>query len=77
VQLSGEQTKHQLNEDARKRRARMTMERVDCDGWLHITLDDDDLGMAVIRMTHYQCHHPYTDISIMADVGTGQVVGGR
>ncbi|KAF8220867.1 hypothetical protein L208DRAFT_1072551, partial [Tricholoma matsutake] len=59
VQLSGEQTKHKLNEDTRKQHAPMTMEHFDCDGWMHIMLDDKDLEMAVICITHYQCHHPY------------------
>jgi hypothetical protein len=68
AQLSGEQTKHKLNEDTSKRRARMTMERFNCDGWMHITLDDENLETAVIRMTHYQCHHPYLDISILPEI---------
>lgn len=48
AQLSGEQTKHKLNEDTRKQRARMTMERFDCDGWMHITLDDEDLDISIL-----------------------------
>ncbi|KAF8220900.1 hypothetical protein L208DRAFT_1331139 [Tricholoma matsutake] len=58
AQLNGEQTKHRLKEDTRKRCAHMTMEHFNCDGWIHITLDDKDLDVAVICMTHYQCHHP-------------------
>ena len=34
-------------------------------GYQHPT---DDLAMAGMRITHYQCHPPYTDISISDDV---------
>ena len=68
AQLNGEQTKHKLNEDTRKRHRCMTMEHFDCAGWIYITLDDKDLDVAVICMTHYQCHHPYLDISILPEI---------
>ncbi|KAF8226953.1 hypothetical protein L208DRAFT_1406196 [Tricholoma matsutake] len=45
------------------------MEHFDCDGWMHITLDDENLGTAVICMMHYQCHHPYLDISVLPEIG--------
>ncbi|KAF8222674.1 hypothetical protein L208DRAFT_1413022 [Tricholoma matsutake] len=35
---------------------------------MHIMLDDKDLEMAVICMAHYQCHHPYLDISILPEI---------
>ncbi|KAF8221447.1 hypothetical protein L208DRAFT_1414990, partial [Tricholoma matsutake] len=43
------------------------MEHFNCDGWMHITLDDEDLETAVICMMHYQCHHPYLNISILPE----------
>ncbi|KAF8234730.1 hypothetical protein L208DRAFT_1014815, partial [Tricholoma matsutake] len=68
AQLSGEQTKHKLNEDTRKQHVHMTMEHFDCNGCMHIMLDDEDLEMAVICMMHYQCHHPYLNISILPEI---------
>lgn len=62
AQLEGEQTKQRLHEDGAKRRARTTMDRYKCYGWLHITLDDRNLSSSTIRITHHQSHHPYTDI---------------
>ncbi|KAJ6595047.1 hypothetical protein DFH09DRAFT_906413, partial [Mycena vulgaris] len=47
-----------------KRRARMKMDRFNCDGWLHITADDTDTNIVTVRMTHHRCHTPYLDISI-------------
>lgn len=67
AQFEGEQTKKKLTETG-KRRARMTMDRYKCSGWLFITLNNDDLIMAGVRITHYRCHPPYTDISISDDV---------
>jgi hypothetical protein len=46
----------------------MTMDRFKCDGWLHITLDDELEDVAVIHTTHHQNHIPYTDISISEEV---------
>ncbi|KAJ7104671.1 hypothetical protein C8R44DRAFT_551058, partial [Mycena epipterygia] len=68
AQLKGEESKHTLVDDPKKRRARMKMDRFACDGWLHITINDDDLHLATVRMTHYRCHTPYLDISISQDV---------
>ncbi|KAJ7245269.1 hypothetical protein C8J57DRAFT_1082436, partial [Mycena rebaudengoi] len=51
-----------------KRRARMKMDRFACDGWLHITVNDEDLELVTVRMTHYRCHTPYVDISIPKEV---------
>ena len=44
------------------------MERYNCSGWLHITVDEDNRGVVGLRITHHQSHHPYTDISIPEDV---------
>ena len=35
---------------------------------MFVRLNSDDLAMAGMRITHYQCHPPYTDISISDDV---------
>jgi phospholipase/lecithinase/hemolysin len=67
AQLHGEQTKQKLTETG-TRRAHMTMDRYKCSGWLFVTLDGNDLTTAGVRITHYQCHPPYTDISISEDV---------
>jgi hypothetical protein len=67
AQFEGEQTKKKLTETG-KRRARMTMDRYKCSGWLFVTLNSDDLMTAGMRITHYRCHPPYTDISISDDI---------
>ncbi|KAJ6525808.1 hypothetical protein DFH09DRAFT_936512, partial [Mycena vulgaris] len=59
AQLKGEETKNHLTQDPRKRRARMKMDRFNCDGWLHITADDTDTNIVTVRMTHHRCHTPY------------------
>jgi hypothetical protein len=63
AQLHGEQTKKKLAETG-KRRARMTMDRYKCSGWLFVTLNENELTTACMCITHYRCHPPYTDISI-------------
>ncbi|KAF8223633.1 hypothetical protein L208DRAFT_1411590 [Tricholoma matsutake] len=50
AQLHGEQTKKKLVETG--------------NGWLFMTLNENELMMACIRITHYQCHPLYTNISI-------------
>ncbi|KAJ7927678.1 hypothetical protein B0H13DRAFT_1537461, partial [Mycena leptocephala] len=64
AQLKGEESKHVLTVDPKKQRARMKMDRFPCDGWLNITVNEEDLQLAAIRMTHHRCHTPYVDISI-------------
>lgn len=64
AQLKGEETKPTLNENLAKRRARMTMDRFNCDGWLHVTTDQRDLTCIMIHITHHRCHVPYTDICL-------------
>ncbi|KAF8230921.1 hypothetical protein L208DRAFT_1102684, partial [Tricholoma matsutake] len=68
AQLKGEQTKHKLTDDTRKRCARMTMDRYQCDGWLHVTVNESDLSTVCVCITHYHWHHPYTDISISDNI---------
>ncbi|KAJ7800075.1 hypothetical protein B0H14DRAFT_2245354, partial [Mycena olivaceomarginata] len=68
AQLKGEESKHTLADDPKKRRARMKMDRFECDGWLHITVNDNNLQLATVRMTHHRCHTPYVDISIPQEV---------
>ncbi|KAF8224827.1 hypothetical protein L208DRAFT_1181424, partial [Tricholoma matsutake] len=68
AQLKGKQTKHKLTNDTRKRRAHMTMDWYQCDGWLHVTVDESDLSTVCIHITHYRWHHPYTDISILDNI---------
>jgi hypothetical protein len=68
AQLKGEETKTKVIEDRSKRRARMTMERFACNGWLHVTTNNEDLKIVNIRITHHQCHIPYTDISMSDDI---------
>ncbi|KAJ7926657.1 hypothetical protein B0H13DRAFT_1862109 [Mycena leptocephala] len=55
---------HALTKDPKKQRARMKMDRFVCDSWLDITVDEDDLQLATVRMTHQRSHTPYVDISI-------------
>ncbi|KDR82282.1 hypothetical protein GALMADRAFT_115207, partial [Galerina marginata CBS 339.88] len=63
-QLRGEETKQKLNEDPKKRRARMTMDRFDCNGWLRITMTDGYPNLAGIKITHHRTHCQYVDISL-------------
>jgi hypothetical protein len=67
AQLHGEQTKQKLTETG-MRRARMTMDWYKCSGWLFVMLNGNDLMTAGVRITHYRCHPPYTDILISEDV---------
>lgn len=73
AQYEGQQTKSAAGR-ARKgkdapatSRARETMDRFDCGGWLYITLMDDVPGHALVRLTHKH-HTPYTDISISPEM---------
>ncbi|KAJ7683354.1 hypothetical protein B0H17DRAFT_834078, partial [Mycena rosella] len=68
AQLKGEETKNHLAADPKKRRARMKMDRFACDGWLHITVDDAEISVVTVRMTHHRCHTPYLDISISNEI---------
>jgi hypothetical protein len=47
----------------------MTMDRHNCYRWLHVSVNDDNLSLATIQITHHQPHHPYTDILVTAEVG--------
>ena len=67
AQLKGEQTKSKLTETG-VQQVRITMDRFKCSGWLIITLDVGDLTSTGIRITHYQPHTPYTDISLSEEV---------
>ncbi|KAJ7698358.1 hypothetical protein B0H17DRAFT_1006819 [Mycena rosella] len=46
----------------------MKMDRFACDGWLHITVDDAEISVVTVRMTHHRCHTPYLDISISNEI---------
>ena len=67
AQLHSEQTKQKLTETGTQW-AHMTINRYKCSGWLFVTLDSNDLMTAGVRITHYRCHPPYTDISISDDI---------
>ncbi|KIM44632.1 hypothetical protein M413DRAFT_46879, partial [Hebeloma cylindrosporum] len=64
AQLRGEETKKKLHEDVRKRRARMTMDRFECNGRLRITMTDGNPKLARIKITHHRPHCQYVDISL-------------
>jgi hypothetical protein len=51
AQLQGEQMKKKLVETG-KRQACMTMDRYKCSGWLFVTLDENELTMACMHITH-------------------------
>jgi len=40
------------------------MDRFECDGYLHVTLTDNDLSIAGIKITHHRSHCAYIDISM-------------
>lgn len=48
-------------------RARDTMDRFACEGWLYVTLLDDSPEIALVSIKH-KSHVPYTDISIPPEV---------
>lgn len=50
-------------EDATRQRATRQMDRGECDGWLHIVIQDDDPFMK-IHITHKQSHKPYENIEL-------------
>ncbi|KAJ7694761.1 hypothetical protein B0H17DRAFT_931407, partial [Mycena rosella] len=68
AQLKGEEAKHVKVDDTKKQRAQMKVDRFVCDGWLHITINENDLNVAAVRMTHHRCHNPCVDISIPKSV---------
>jgi hypothetical protein len=70
AQLKGEETKNKISEDRKKRRARMKMDRFNCNGWLNVNINDDEPHITRVRITHYRCHQPYTDISVSTEVET-------
>jgi hypothetical protein len=70
AQMKGSETKNKRTEEKSKRRARMKMDRYECNGHLYITADKHDHQMLHVRITHHRWHHPYTDISIPNEVET-------
>ncbi|KAJ7722218.1 hypothetical protein DFH07DRAFT_710970, partial [Mycena maculata] len=61
--------KSQINEDLRKRRARMKMCQFPCRGTLQITVDDNNLELPVrLKLKHHLSHLHYVDISISKDI---------
>lgn len=64
AQVRGEEAKVRLHDEPEKRRARTTMDRFECNGYLHVTLDDNDLSIAGIKITHHRSHCAYIDISM-------------
>ncbi|KAF8158821.1 hypothetical protein BJ912DRAFT_830518, partial [Pholiota molesta] len=56
AQLRGEETKQKLHENPTKRRARMSMDRFNCNGWLKITMTDGNSSLAGITITHHRAH---------------------
>jgi len=68
--MKGSETKNKRTEEKSKRRARMKMDRYECNGHLYITADKHDHQMLHVRITHHRWHHPYTDISIPNEVET-------
>lgn len=63
AQLADEEGKKHLHKDLQKRRARMSMERFKCKGWLNITISAMNLCQAGIRLTHHG-HKPYVSIGL-------------
>ncbi|KAL0056634.1 hypothetical protein AAF712_016761, partial [Marasmius tenuissimus] len=64
AQLDGQQTKNKKVSYPKKQRLRSFMQRFKCDGWLQIAVNERDLALVEIRLTHYHPHIPYVDISI-------------
>ncbi|KAJ7691508.1 hypothetical protein B0H14DRAFT_2184980, partial [Mycena olivaceomarginata] len=56
AQLKPKESRHSLVDNPQKRRARMKMDCFECDGWLHITVNDNDLRISTVRMAHHRCH---------------------
>ncbi|KAK0433372.1 hypothetical protein EV421DRAFT_1439924 [Armillaria borealis] len=56
AQLKGQETKTRLVDDPEKRRARMSMNRFRCDGWLRITMAPGDPTLARIKIKHCNAH---------------------
>ena len=62
--MHGEETKQKLHENGKKRRARMFMDRFDCNGRLRITMVDGNPKLAGVKIIHYRPHCHYVDISL-------------
>ncbi|KAJ7240933.1 hypothetical protein C8J57DRAFT_1561968, partial [Mycena rebaudengoi] len=71
AQNRDEMQKPRQHEDPRKRRARMTMTRFECDGMLHITIDDDAQKAPLrLRLQHHEPHLHYVEITINQKIKT-------
>ncbi|KAJ7765920.1 hypothetical protein DFH07DRAFT_702394, partial [Mycena maculata] len=69
AQNEAEIQKSDLQDDPRKRRARMKMNRVPCEGGLQITVNNDNLQVPVrLKIKHHIPHLHYVDISINKDI---------
>ncbi|KAJ7205813.1 hypothetical protein GGX14DRAFT_367714, partial [Mycena pura] len=69
AQNDHEVKKPKLHDDPRKRRARMTMSRFPCEGYLQITVDDNDLELPLrLKLKHNQSHLHYVDISVSKSI---------
>ncbi|KAJ7580771.1 hypothetical protein C8J56DRAFT_743222, partial [Mycena floridula] len=66
AQLKGQETKQRLVDDPQKRRSRLMMERFDCNGWLRITMTDNDSTTARVDFSHHDAHDCYVNISLGA-----------
>ncbi|KAJ7230420.1 hypothetical protein GGX14DRAFT_553901 [Mycena pura] len=69
AQNEDEVKKSQVNDDPRKRRARMKMSCFPCKGYLHITVDDENLELPLrLKLKHHLSHLHYVNISISKNI---------
>ena len=64
AQLNGQETKTQLVDDHEKCRICLKMDRFNCYGWLHITMQDSNLKIAKIQLSHHEPHCHYVNIAL-------------
>jgi len=64
AQNEKEITKKYLTDDISKRRARLTMDRFDCQGYLHISVPRESAEEVRVKLSHHQAHIRYVDIEI-------------
>ena len=64
AQYEKEITKKHLTDNVNKQRARLTMDRFDCEGYLHVSIPQESAEEVRIKLTHCEAHIHYVNIEI-------------
>lgn len=64
AQYEKEITKKHLTDNINKQRARLTMDRFDCNGYLHVSIPCENAEEVRVKLTHCEAHIHYVNIEI-------------